>query len=291
MSGGASDEMPGRKPYRNVLRTLRQEVGFCCPVEGCGNPYLTWHHFDPPWRVEKHHRPEGMIALCREHADKADNGSFTDEQLRELKRLGRDRATEVRGRFDWMRRDLLAVVGGNFYYNARSIIEIGSEPCVWFERDEDGYLLLNVRLPSLSKRPRARIENNFWSVKPTVAEVISPPNGRRLEINYANGDRFKAEFFIVQDAARLVSRYQGFYVERWADRLNYPLTVVELYETTAGTQFDVGPHGTTIGSASMVGNFMHDFQGTAIRVTVPDEVASQLFDEGDFSELGGEALA
>jgi hypothetical protein len=100
---------PGRDPYEWVKTALRQEVGFCCPVQDCGSPYLTWHHFDPPWRVEHHHRPEGMIALCRAHADKADHESFTDDQLRELKRVGRLRAAEVRGRFDWMRQDLLSV--------------------------------------------------------------------------------------------------------------------------------------------------------------------------------------
>ena len=105
-----------RKPPAKVRKQLRQEVGFRCPVEGCGNPYLTWHHFDPPWHVENHHRPEGMIALCLDHAAKADGGAFTDDQLRTLKKNGRQRAEEVRGQFDWMRRDLLAVVGGCFYY-------------------------------------------------------------------------------------------------------------------------------------------------------------------------------
>src|SRR5215207_2549038 len=100
-----------RTPPVKVIRQLRQEVGFCCPVEGCGNPYLTWHHFDPPWRVEEHHRPEGMIALCAEHASKADHGAFTDDQLRELKRIGRSRATEARARFDWIRRRVLGIVG------------------------------------------------------------------------------------------------------------------------------------------------------------------------------------
>ena len=53
-----------RTPPKKVIQTLRQEVGFGCPVPNCGNPYLEWHHFDPPWSIENHHRPEGMIALC-----------------------------------------------------------------------------------------------------------------------------------------------------------------------------------------------------------------------------------
>ncbi|WP_133202535.1 MULTISPECIES: hypothetical protein [Arthrobacter] len=105
-----------------VLNILREEVGYHCPADKdgdiCGSPYLTWHHFDPPWRVEKHHRPEGMIALCREHADKADNRSYTDDQLRTLKKEGKGRGKSVSGRFDWMRQEMIAVVGGNAFLDA-----------------------------------------------------------------------------------------------------------------------------------------------------------------------------
>ena len=43
-----------------VRRQLAEEVGFGCPIEGWGSPYLMWHHFDPPWRVREHHDPVGM---------------------------------------------------------------------------------------------------------------------------------------------------------------------------------------------------------------------------------------
>ena len=201
---------PGREVWERVKTTLRQEVGFCCPLRGCGSPYLTWHHFDPPWRIEKHHRPQGMIALCREHADKADHGSFTDDQLRELKRMGRSRAKLVRGQFDWMRRDLLAVVGGNFYYDQRVILRINDIPCIWFDRDEEDYSLLNFKMPTISGRPRAQVESNFWSVTPAVDEVVCPPSGRLIEVAYPkNGDKFRVssstpirQTFLTKDTRR-----------------------------------------------------------------------------------------
>jgi hypothetical protein len=55
----------------HVKEKLRTEVGYGCPI--CRSPFLTWHHFDPPYRVRPHNDPEGMIALCREHSDEADN--------------------------------------------------------------------------------------------------------------------------------------------------------------------------------------------------------------------------
>ena len=197
-----------RRPPRDVLRRLRAEVGFCCPVEGCGNPYLTWHHFDPPWRIEHHHRVEGMIALCNEHANKADNGSFTDDQLRKLKAEGRARGLAARGRFDWMRNELLALVGGTFFYKCPLILRVGEVNCIWFTRDDDNYLLVNLRMPSLASRPRAQIEENVWTVLPYGAkEVVVPPHGRLVQVDYENGDRFKAEFREIKSADELQERY------------------------------------------------------------------------------------
>ena len=68
-----------------MRRALREEVAFGCPIDGCGSPYLTWHHFDPPWHVEQHHKFEGMVALCLQHHKEGDAGAFTPEQLRTLK--------------------------------------------------------------------------------------------------------------------------------------------------------------------------------------------------------------
>jgi hypothetical protein len=111
-----------------VRRQLRQEVGFGCPVENCRSPYLTYHHFDPPWKEKKHHDPAGMVALCRPHHAQADAGTFTREQLRRLKATGRDQAENLSGRFEWMRRELLAVVGGWFCYDVRIIVQAGDRP-------------------------------------------------------------------------------------------------------------------------------------------------------------------
>lgn len=236
-----------RTPPRPVTRALCQEVGFLCPVSGCSSPYLTWHHFDPPWRIEHHHRPEGMIALCREHADQADNGAFTDEQLREMKSNGGTRAERIRGRFNWMRQDLLAIVGSGFHYQERVIFQIGDMPCIWFDRDERSNLLLNFCMPTLSGQPRARIEQNFWSVPPTVHELICPPSGRRIEVNYGNGDRFRAEFSDLASADQLAARYPQSPVENFASRICFPVTTVEIWERAAETNIDFGPQHSRIG--------------------------------------------
>lgn len=160
-----------RTPPSSARRTLREEVGFRCPVPDCGNPYLYWHHFDPRWEERQHHEPEGMIALCAIHHAKADAGTFTKEQLREFKQRGRQSAEEIKGRFDWMRRDLLAVVGGNFYIETPIILQFRGSPAIWFNHDDKGYLLLNLRMLTTSDEPRAQIEDNCWLALGTPTEV------------------------------------------------------------------------------------------------------------------------
>ena len=76
-----------RKPIpAKVKSILREEVGFGCIVKNCGNPYLEYHHFDPPVSIRAHNEPEGMIALCAQHHKKADGDAYTTEQLHELKK-------------------------------------------------------------------------------------------------------------------------------------------------------------------------------------------------------------
>ncbi|MDX3779628.1 hypothetical protein ACSCB1_44080 [Streptomyces europaeiscabiei] len=227
--------------------------------------------------MEKHHRPEGMVALCREHADKADNGAFTDDQIRILKREGITRASTVKGRFDWMRRKILTVAAGNYCYEFYTVLEIGGVKCIWFERDADGYLLLNVKMPTLVGRPRAEIEQNTWTISPEVHELICPPNGRLIEVNYENGDRFKVEFIIFDDAEGLVSRYPA--MTRWRNELEYPLTAVEVYETVAGTYLSFTPHGISLETNRMGGNFLAGSEGSgciAIGIDVSPEDTRRL---------------
>ncbi|WP_290437550.1 HNH endonuclease signature motif containing protein [Aeromonas caviae] len=66
---------------KKVKEILREEVGFGCPVKDCGNPYLEYHHFDPPIHIGPHNDPKGMIALCAQHHKKADGNAYTVEQL------------------------------------------------------------------------------------------------------------------------------------------------------------------------------------------------------------------
>jgi hypothetical protein len=160
-----------RTPPKVVRDALCREIGFRCPVEGCGSPYLTFHHFDPPWRTRQHHESAGMIALCTEHAGKADSNHYPDDYLRELKAGGEGRYLAVQGKFDYLRRDAIWRVGGNVYIDTPVIIELNNEPLVYWSRDERGFVQLSFKLIGPNGAPKVHLEDNVWLIPPGAALV------------------------------------------------------------------------------------------------------------------------
>jgi len=124
-----------------VRHVLRKEANFGCPVPGCGSPYLYYHHFDPPYREQPHHKPEGMIALCAKHHDWADKGKWTIEQLRDMKRHPYLQSAQIRDAFGWKRNNLIVLAGG-FYINPKLFLRIQGKNIIWCDRDEFGLLRL-----------------------------------------------------------------------------------------------------------------------------------------------------
>jgi len=251
-----------RTPPVAVRKELRAEVRFGCPVSGCANPYLEYHHFNPPWREEQHHNPEGMVALCAEHHRKADAGAFTVEQLKALKRPS---GARVGGKFDWLRNDILAVVGGNFYYETPVIFEFQGEKAIWFERDSENNMLLNIRMVTASGKPRLSLRNNDWIVLGDPLDFESPPSGKRIHAKYDNGDTLTIEFFVLPDLARAIDRYAAI-GSTGLDSLRYPITAVEVEEMFGGTEWGFGSSWTQLGGITMKGNFSsHCGVGISIR--------------------------
>jgi hypothetical protein len=240
------DQTPTRRPPTSVRRALCQEVGFRCPVEECGSPYLTFHHFDPPWRHKRHHDAAGMIALCSNHAAKADQHYYPDDYLQRLKREGLGRARSVEGEFDYLRRDLLVIVGSNAYYNVETILQIGVNRAIFFNRDPDGYLLLNFQLPAADGNPRAWMEDNVWIVPPGAANIECPPRGRYLAVQFENGDRFRIQYTEVANIEEYAAKFPKH--DSLAELMIFPLSVAEFWETSVGAGIELGRGATRIGS-------------------------------------------
>lgn len=243
-----------RTPPIEVRRELRREVGFGCPVAGCGSPCLYWHHFDPPWREREHHDPHGMIALCGKHHPQADGGAYTTEQLREMKALGAAANREVHGRLEWMREDLLTVVGGNFYYETPAPVRFRDRKVVGLSRDEHGQLLLETNMLSASQAPRMTIEENFWVIRGQPSDVECPPHGRLVCAEYPNGDRLRVEFVPDLDASALAARYSDAGLQRAWNGFPDRITALEIQMRVGGTEIEFGPRESRLPGGSVMRN-------------------------------------
>jgi hypothetical protein len=237
-----------RDPPTAVKYQLRQEVGWGCPMRDvgtnyCGSPYLTYHHFDPPWVKEHHHDPARMIALCWTHHARAD--ALTVEQCRELKQTALSRAGEVAGRFDWMRHGVLAIAGGNYYYETPRLVVYRDEPLIWFNRDEQHRMLLNIITPERDWSQRVSLVDNDWVIRGNPTDVESPPTGSKLRIEYGDGDRLFVRFREWDNEDALARWHPTVKGKLPAD--SYPLTTAQIFLRLSGFGLDLTQDKTIFG--------------------------------------------
>lgn len=243
-------EQLGRKPPVEVRRKLRREVGYGCPVKYCGNPYLEYHHFDPQWHIKRHHDPKGMIALCATHHAKAD--ALTREQCLDLKSNSHTR--DVKGRFEWMRREIVSIIGGNYYHEVPIILRMRDMSVIWWERDQNGYLQLSLQMLTVGNEPRTRLMANDWDIRGNPIDVESPPNGSLLSVRYENGDYLSIKFREWKSSEQLQATHPRILdLEDFGETIVYPLVTAEVNMEVAGTDIRLDPKGATIQGISLRG--------------------------------------
>lgn len=233
-----------------VKLALREEVGFGCPVDGCGSPYLEYHHFDPPVNVRAHNEPHGMIALCPTHHGKADGGNYTNEQLHELKK-NKVNSEIIKGNLDWLRNKLLAVVGGNYYYETPRIIVIDNHDVVALYRDKDGYLRLTVNMLSILPEDRLVIESHSWENIGSPVDLRCPPQGKELEVKYKNGDYLHLRFLVLNSIEDAKKRYKNEMLTKLSE--HFPLTALEVNMNIGGVNIELAPGGSNLQGIQMIG--------------------------------------
>jgi len=157
-----------------IMRRLRREVNWGCPVESCGSPYLTYHHFDPPWEPEHRHNEPGMIAQCHTHHTQADGGTWTPDQLRQMKAHPFLAGAAVKDKLNWLRMHTILAAGGGYCFGAETFVEASGQQIVWFTRDSDGRMLLNVDLRDAAGAPLFTMIDNDWIVAGDVGSSNLP---------------------------------------------------------------------------------------------------------------------
>ena len=172
----------------DVRKVLRKEVNFGCPIENCGSPYLSYHHFDPPYHVEKHNNPAGMIALCLHHHKQADVGTYTNEQLLELKKNPYlKQGDSIEGEFNWKRKEILIDAGSNIYCGPQMIYLTKDEPLLWMSNDENSHVVLNLDIKDNDGCVIFSMRENDWVITSDLKNIECIPSGKSLK--FSNDER------------------------------------------------------------------------------------------------------
>jgi len=173
---------------RSVQQILRREVSYGCPVEGCRQAFLTWHHFDPPRRVRQHNDPKGMIALCHQHHDFADAGGFSKEELHALK-AGNYSTDSVMAKFPWAKKALLIRLGGCYSGGSSAVLSVSDEPIIQLTKGPHDLLFLSfvLKLPDGTVVARM-IDNGFQSDPATLHNLQCKASGTLIKIWFAPRD-------------------------------------------------------------------------------------------------------
>lgn len=199
-----------------VRRALRAEVGFGCPVEGCGSPYLSFHHFDPPYHIEQHNRPDGMIAFCLEHHKQADSGAFTKKQIRDYKKnpyLVNN--SSVSGKFNWKREQLIVKTAGFTSIGVKdSILVVRGVPIISISKDEKGYEAMNLNILAKDGSPLFQMNRNDWTVFTPLDDIICPSSARTIDLRSKSMDfKLRIEFKNFDHISQALSQKELQFIE------------------------------------------------------------------------------
>jgi hypothetical protein len=195
-----------------IRKGLRAEVNYGCPVLGCGNPYLSWHHFDPPWEPDHRHVPEGMIALCLPHHKAADppTNSWTNEQLHEMKRNPYIKVgSSVNERIQMRRKEVILDCGGSIAIRPVNWLRSHGQNVIWITTDEHGYKLLNLDIRKSNGEQLIRMEGNDWTAFGPFKDLDAAPSQSSIKVSVLGDSVRLAVEFEEIDPAALESRYRS----------------------------------------------------------------------------------
>lgn len=183
-----------RYPPADVREILRAETGFVCAIPSCNIPFLEFDHFDPEWKDQHHHDPDGMIALCPNHHRQA-RTNWTKEDLRGFKKNGKANAKKFEHKLEYLKRDLCCKIGGNIWHpDGNRILSIDYLPVLWFNRTSDNRKLLNLVIRDKNSKTRFRIDDNILSINNSVSDIVCTPNGKSFRIYFQDGSNFRMFF-------------------------------------------------------------------------------------------------
>jgi hypothetical protein len=244
-----------------AIRILRQEVGFGCPI--CRSPFLTWHHFDPPWHVEQHWRSEGIIALCplchgNADAKGSQPGAYSIPELRAMKHSAQSIDTVRAHMPTWQNKEhLLVRIGGCYTDTSGPIISINGVAQLRVKRAENDLLLLSFELRNANDEVIVSMEDNVFTAYPgNIHDMVIAPKSTSVKV-WLGKDDVGLEFsfkrimredlaaVMAADLGRVKPEIQRIHSEAFARARhalqNLPPEILQAIEKDASTPFSPDP--------------------------------------------------
>jgi len=154
---------------------LRKEVNYVCPardVKGpCSSLFLTWHHFDPPFKNCREHIPSGIIALCSNHASRADAGEYSVKELKDWKNNPNvTDITQIREYVGFLHKnDLIVNLANSFLKKNRANIKCG-DSYINIHKDQNGLILFNMKIKDIGNQDLFYMCDNIF--QPATQDIV-----------------------------------------------------------------------------------------------------------------------
>jgi hypothetical protein len=133
-------------------------------VEDCGSPFLTYHHFDPPYREGRVDVQRGITPLCHTHHDQAAGGRWTKEQLHRLKQFPYLAGKYPVAKLGWLRGAIVFRAGSNEFVIPSVLLTMAGRQIIWANRSANGDMLLNIELFDKNGAPLFIMHDNDWKL-------------------------------------------------------------------------------------------------------------------------------
>jgi hypothetical protein len=187
-------KMNSRHIPSEIRKYLRKEVGYGCPVSGCRNPFLEYHHFNPKYSDRKEHSKEGMIALCPNHHRKADRDRWTNDELIKLKKA--DLREIVNGTLDWNLKDSIIIVGNNYFFGDLFTFSVFGNELFGIAQTDNRELVINALIWDSNMKPVAQIvENDILINNLNIGDLNCSASGHSIRIESEADDTYYELYF------------------------------------------------------------------------------------------------
>ncbi len=177
--------MENRIPNVIIRKRLRKEVNYGCPI--CRSPFLAYHHFDPPWEPNHIHNLEGMIALCPLHHAQADVGTWTNQELRNMKKDKLEKS--INGQIHWSLGQSVIVAGSNLFLGNNISFRLLGREIFKIKEIRPKTVVLNALLFNEKDQPILQILEDDIIIAPELVDdfnCTASANRIRVDVKESN---------------------------------------------------------------------------------------------------------